>query len=502
MKKIWILVLIGLLPVMVMGQSNINVLYAFRTYHSPSVNYAEINTSIETSSLKAELTNQGKYIKSAELTTIICPLKQSDSAVYVDKRIIKTPQMNDSNQLNNISLLDMQRMELQNDTFVVYFELKDMANNLQPMQYRDMLVISYPKDEINLSDIMIIDKYAKTKTQNIYSKNGFDLTPYIFDIIPQDSNKLDYYVEVYNSDKAFKEDYILVTNIENISTKKKVETIQTFKRLKPNSIIPYIGSLDLSSLSEGSYYLNVEVRDKDNILYAYKRYPFYKQSKNKKEIVNQEIPSDAFVNFIADSNLKDAILSVRPIASENEVDYIVSKLDNSTAAQDRYFLYHIFERQNPYNPNQAWNNYSTMVNQVNAKYSTKIKKGYDTDMGRVILSYGYPDDIIDEKFAASTGFQKRSEIDRRLDPYAPDVDPDGVNYYPYQIWIYNTTPFGESNRKFVFYAKGDNLMEYFLLHSNAKGELQDMYWERTLSKNSLDEGVEGKAGKQFRTGHR
>ncbi len=177
-------------------------------------------------------------------------------------------------------------------------------------------------------------------------------------------------------------------------------------------------------------------------------------------------------------------------------------MDNSTAAQDRYFLYHIFERQNPYNPNQAWNNYSTMVNQVNAKYSTKIKKGYDTDMGRVILSYGYPDDIIDEKFAASTGFQKRSEIDRRLDPYAPDVDPDGVNYYPYQIWIYNTTPFGESNRKFVFYAKGDNLMEYFLLHSNAKGELQDMYWERTLSKNSLDEGVEGKAGKQFRTGHR
>ena len=485
-----------------MAQNNINTLYAFRTYYSPSGNYAEINTSIQASSLQAHRLENGKYQKSAELTTIVCPIQKPDSAIYVDKRIIHTPEVTDSNTLNTTSLLDMQRVALENDTFIVYFELKDINTIMQPMTYRDFLVMNYDINEVNVSDIMVVDSYKKTSKPNILSKNGYDLTPYMFDIISKNNNKLDYYVEMYNTDKFFASSYALVTNIENISTGKKVETIQRVKIFSPNEITPYIGSLDISSLAEGSYYLNVEIRNDKNILYAYKRYPFYKQSDMKQEIFNAEIPADAFVNFIADSSIKDCILSCRPIASEVEIRYMIKDLPSSTAAQDRYMLYKIFERQNAYEPNKAWKEYSGRVNQVNEKYSTKIKKGYDTDMGRVILSYGYPNDVIDEKFGASSGLQMRSKVDKALTPYAPDVDADGVNYYPYQIWIYNTTPFGESNRKFVFYAKQDNLMEYFLLNSDAKGELHDIYWERTLSKNTLDEGVEGKAGKQFRTGHK
>lgn len=499
-KKLFLLILL-FIPVFGIGQS-LNVLYSFRTYHSTQGNYAEINTSIESNSAVISY-NKGKYSQKLELTTIICNIDTPDSAIYVDKRVIKTPEVDDTTKLKNTSILDLQRMALDNGNYVVYFELRDLNSSNQPIQYRDAISMNYDHKELSVADIMLIDSYKKTVKENVYSKAGYDMQPYLFDVIGADNNILNYYTEVYNADKSFGKDeyYALVTVVEDISSNKKVDSIQSIKRIKASEITSYIGSLDISSLAEGSYYLSVEVRNANNILYAYNRYPFYKQSYKKNDINNVDIPSDAFVHFIPDSNLTNSMYYTIPIASEAQKDFIRRNAKTATPEQKRYFLYQIFKEYNPINPNRAWNEYYSAVKYVNSHYKTQIKGGYETDMGRVYLQYGAPDYVIDEKFGASSGLQQRTNIDKNLNPYAPDVDADGVNYYPYQIWIYNTTPFGEANRKFVFYAKQSNLVEYFLLHSTAKGEIQDIYWERTLSRNSLEEGVEGKAGKQFRVGH-
>lgn len=503
MKKLnFVFALALLLPLFATSQT-LNVLYSFRTYYSSNSNYAEITTAIDANTAKIEEIKSGLWAGKLELTTIICPVSNSDSAIYIDKRVIKSPEVKDKNALKNTNIMDIQRMALDNGDYVVYFELKDMNTTDQPLQYRDLIKVDYPKNEVNLSDIMLIDSYKKTEQKNAYSKNGYDFVPYMFDDISEDTKELKYYVEAYNTDKVFgKDNYCaIVTIIENISTNKKVDSVQVVKRIKTSEISSYIGSIDVSSLAEDSYYLTVEIRNGDNILYAYKRHPFYKKSKIKMNIENLDIPSTAFVNLIPDSTLTDNMYYTIPIASEVQKDFIRKNAKTATPSQKRYFLYQFFKDYNPYNPNKAYEQYMSAINYVNSHFKTQIKEGYETDMGRVYLSYGAPDDIIDEKFTASSGFQKRTTIDQQLNPYAPDCDPDGVNYYPYQIWIYHNTPFGESNRKFVFYAKQSNLIEYFLLHSNAKGELQDPYWERTLSRNTLDEGVEGKAGKQFRVGH-
>ena len=118
------------------------------------------------------------------------------------------------------------------------------------------------------------------------------------------------------------------------------------------------------------------------------------------------------------------------------------------------------------------------------------------------MLYGNPDEIIDEKFATSGGVNNVDKFQQRMNPDLSSSDSKGVYYYPYQIWVYNHTPFGENNRKFVFYAKQDNMSEYFLLHSNAVGELQDLQWENVLSHGTLDPGIVGKAGKQFERGYK
>jgi GWxTD domain-containing protein len=502
MKRI-ICLLLSLFPVMILAQ-NINAVYSLRTYHASEMNYAEINTTIDASTLKTTLNSSNKYVKQAELTTYISSIHRTDSAIYVDKRIIATPQVKDSNELTNISIMDMQRVKLSLDTFLVIFELRDASTNNQPISYNDVLIMSYSDSEVSLSDIMIVDKYNKTQKQNIYSKGGYDLYPYMFDAISKDKNLINYYVEIYNADKVFGKGnpYIISTIVENTSTSTKVDNVQTIKRQLAESVTSLFGAIDISSLLEGSYYLTVEVRDKDNMLHAYKRYPFFKQSDKKVEISNAELPQNAFVNNIPDSSLKETILSLRPIASTSQIDYIQKNLKTSTKEQDRYFIYQFFSDINSLDPQKAWEDYSKSVTFVNNKYSTPIKKGYTTDMGRVYLVYGAPDEVIDEKFASSMGINNVDKFEQRMNPDLSTDDTKGVTYYPYQIWIYNQTPFGESNRKFIFYAKQDNLAEYFLLHSNAAGEKQELYWENTLSHGSLDYGVRGKAGKQFETGHK
>lgn len=512
MKKLTFVFLLAI-STLVVGQ-NVNVVYDFHTYYSQEGNYVEVLNSIDASSLKAKRVGN-KWMKSAELTTIICNTLFPDSALYVDKRLINSPEVEDSTIIANSSLLDMQRIGLDNGEYVVYFELKDNATTNQPMQYRDIVKISYPKETISISDILILDTVVKTKAVNIYTRNNQDMIPNVFNSLPINKNTLNFYVEIYNADKTFGKDtsFALISYLENIATGKRVENSQIIKAVKSDKVSTYLGQIDVSNLIEGNYYLNVEARDSKNILHEYKRLAFYKQSNIKPDVQNMEIPSDAFVNFIADSLLEENLSCLMPIASSNEQYAIKQLLKSSTVAQKRYMIYEFYKQLDVNHPENVWREYISAVAYVNKHYSTQIKKGYETDMGRVYLLYGAPDNVVDEKFGASSGLRSNDPylartnspynayVERSDNPYRSSVDGFGVNYYPYQIWVYNSTPFGESNRKFVFYAKQDNLVEYFLLHSNAKGENQDMFWENTLSRGGLEPGIEGKAGRQFRVGH-
>jgi predicted HTH transcriptional regulator len=194
----------------------------------------------------------------------------------------------------------------------------------------------------------------------------------MFDVISKDNNTLKYYAEVYNADKAFGKDnyYALVTTIEDLTTNKKIQDMQTVKREKAANITPIISSIDISSLAEGSYFLTVEVRNDKNVLYAYKKHSFFKQSDKKQEVNNIDIPSDAFVNFIPDTDLNEDIHYLIPIASDNQRDYIRSGLKKASPSEKRYFLYQFFKQEDASHPENAWNDYMKKVAYVNEKFGT------------------------------------------------------------------------------------------------------------------------------------
>jgi hypothetical protein len=102
------------------------------------------------------------------------------------------------------------------------------------------------------------------------------------------------------------------------------------------------------------------------------------------------------------------------------------------------------------------------VEKVNANYSNNLRKGYDTDRGRVYLQYGAPNTISPNLFEPNT--------------------------YPYEIWHYYVLKdhlhADQSNSKFVFANTEQGDKEYKLIHSDARNEITNVRWNYDLHKRS------------------
>ncbi len=480
-----------------LSAQGLKAIYSFATYSSTQGNYAEINTSIDINSL-AEKSSKVEV----ELTVLVLDAKEPNTVVYVEKRNLKAEK---TAATEARQMLDTQRIKLENGDYVLFMSFKDNNSSAQPIEIKDVIRMNYPEGELAVSDIQIINPPKKSTAVTVNTKQGYEILPYSFDVVSKDKSRLDYYVEVYNADKYFAVDsqYVLTTVIEDLNTNRRVDGFKREERMHKKPVSALIGAIDIASLPEGSYYLTVEVRDAKNILHAYKREAFFRQSDLKQETLkNADIPRDAFVFAFTEEELDDNIKTLEPIASEAVKQFIKHELPTATKETKIYFLYNFWKNEDAVAPQRAWQEYRTKLEYVNDTYKTNIKEGWQTDMGRVYLVYGQPSDIIDEKFKASSGLRKRSLNDIAATPGMEKRDADGVNYLPYQMWRYDRTPFGETNRMFVFYAKQNDLAEYTLLHSNAKGEVNEIYWEDVLSRYTLGQGVEGEAGVQFRKGHK
>jgi len=497
MKRLLILVAVALLPLFC-GAQGLNALYSFLTYNVPSAKpYVEVVTSIDSKSLNYNTLNKGKKEATVELTLII---KRDSTVLYAQKRDLKAQIDPKTSQAS--SLIDIQRVELENGSYTAEFVMID-KNSRVKKQVQDHFNVFYPSQEIAISDVELVSAYIKSKSQNITTKNGWDITPYLFDAVDKRTNKISYYAEIYNADKQFSpgKEYLITIGIEEANTHKRYDQVQGVIKQKAQGVTPVLGSLDISSLPQGQYNLLIEARGDKNILYAYNKTTFYRYSDKMEELLSGDVPVEAFVYTVKPEDIDNCIRSITPIASVAQKSFIRNSLDTCSLKEKQYFLYKFWTSVNATNPKGEFDNYMKDVDYVNFHFATKIKKGYETDRGRVYLMYGKPDILIDEKFKSTSGMRKRTIGDQTANQTATNTDIPAISYMPYQIWKYKQTPFGEANKGFVFYAPQDNLSDYILLHSDAKGEPFDFYWEWRLSRKTLSEGDEGEAGIQFRRGY-
>lgn len=441
---------------------NLTALFSYSAFDVPGGS-PHIETYLRVIGSTVNLVDEGEMRKGQIEVKWI--LRSGDQIVHIDKYNLNSPLI-PTGEKNIPDFIDQQRITLEAGEYRLELGIRDKNSDALETMIRDTIRIGFPVDTISVSDIEFLESYTKSDDQGKFSRNGFTLIPMVSDFYSREVSTFKFYAEIYRSDIAPASDYLVLYHISSKDNKKVMENYVGSIKHSPRSVNPLIGEFNIADLSSGNYYLNIEVRDRQNRLIAYKQEFFQRSNEQSKPLVSDDYTTIDITNtFISQQNnpdtLSEFLACLNPISSEIEVNAADNLIVMRDVGDMQRFMYYFWSKRNAADPGQAWADYFQQVRMTVGAFSTPNKKGYDSDRGKVYLKYGPPNVITEVKD----------------DPVA----------YPYEIWHYYKLA-NQSNRKFVFYTTDLSTNDYVLLHSDAIGELKNPSWELFLHKRTQQFG--------------
>lgn len=510
MKKI----LLGLLVLFSLGwqsaiaQGGMQALFDYSIFYAPSsqMPYVETYLSFDAWTMVFAEVPEGGYRATVEVTMV---MKQGDSICHVKKYDLNSPTVQTLENMN-FNFVDVQRFPVRNGIYDLEVTLRDKGSEKGPVTVAEKLVVNHDDLHPMLSSVQLMASARPTVQENILSRGGYDMEPYVSDFVPEQVSQLNFYYEIYNIDMELgKGAFLALAFIEQQETGTRFEAQRSMHRHNSAPFVPVYGSLDISQLPSGNYNLVVELRNSDNELMLYKKLPFFRSNPG----VKIEEPSDFVATFVGgytdEEQLNVYLDALYPLATERERDVVRELIRRPGLEEKQAFLYRFWMVRNALNPESEWLKYKERVDYVQANFSYPKTMGIHTDRGRVYLQYGPPDFVRDEKNFVSTRkigvthSGKASDMqltgNQREDQFATESQGH-IYYLPYQLWRYNKLENDDPERVFLFWDEHRSGM-YYLLNSNARGEVQTPGWERRLSRQQIGEGVVGEVGEQFIRGY-
>ncbi len=469
----------------VFANKNLNAFFAYSVFYSPEKgSYVETNLTIISKSLNHKKVN---LKQEASVNVFITFSDQNNAVKAGNKYNVISQSLNDTSISKN--LIDVQRYFLKPGKYKVEVSLSDNNSpDKKVFDFNEEITIAYSTQQVNLSDIELVDSYQKTEKNNSFSKSGFDLIPFSINYYPENSNKLIFYNEAYGTDSVLGIDQkvAFVYYLEAAETLEKIDGYFGVSKQKTQKVNVLFSQMDIAQLVSGNYNLVSEIRDEKGMVLAQKK--IYIQRRNKQAkidlenlgAINAEI---IFTNkYTNKDSLKEFIACLWPISSEVERNWQETQIKNADVKIMQQYIYAFWKNRNDKNPEGEWYKYFEQVLYVNKILACGKMKGYFTDRGRVYLQYGPPD--------------------------AQQQVPNEPDTYPYEIWQYyrikdpQTGQF-QTNKRFVFWNKDLDGSCYRLLHSDVRGELRDSRWQMRLksrTQNNVNLDVENPNMNTYGTG--
>ncbi|MDZ7269309.1 MAG: GWxTD domain-containing protein [candidate division KSB1 bacterium] len=317
-----------------------------------------------------------------------------------------------------------------------------------------LVVEPYAAGQLALSDLEVASRIMRDTTRSRFYKNNHTVIPNPGRTYGAAMAMLYTYAEIYNltfpSDSTYSVRYRVLDD-----QGREIKTLPVRHRPVNGRQLVEVGGFNVMALSAGAYVLEVEVTDHASRQKATGRQRFYvyrEEVRPQPQISAQAAGYDYLLNLyreVPESELDEEFKTMRYLASTDDVK-IFSALD---VAGKRAFIAKFWQTrdQTPETPqNEFREDYLRRVRFANESFSG-LRKGWQTDMGRVLLLYGQPDEV--ERF------------------------PSSSENRPYQIWHYFEIQGGVV---FIF-VDVSNWGEFRLVHSTARGELSDDDWQRWIN---------------------
>ena len=489
-------------------RAQMQAVFAYSTFYAQTADmpYVETYLSFDAWTMQFNQMDNGTYRATAEVLTV---LKQGDSVCYVKKYDLNSPAVASLEELD-FSFIDVQRFSVRNGIYDLEITLRDKGSDKPAATVTEKLVVNYDKKHPSMSSLQLMSSVKPTQEENILSRGGYDMEPYVSDFFPEQVGQMHFYVEVYNIDKEVQSNpFLVVAYIEQLETGSRYENLQAVSRKSSAPTVPVYGSLDISQLASGNYNLVVELRNKDNQLMLYKKVPFFRSNPGVKGEELSDFTNTFVGRYTNEEQLNIYIDALYPLASNNERSIASELIRRPGLEEKQAFLYRFWQVRYPMSAEAEWLKYKERVDYVQATFSYPRTQGIHTDRGRVYLQYGPPDFVRDEKNYVSVnkfgttykGANETMQVRGNISSEEMTNPSQGHVYYlPYQLWRYNKLPTDDPDRVFLFWDEHRSGY-YTLLNSNARGEVQDPMWERRLCRQQIGENVVGEVGEQFNRGY-
>ncbi len=328
-------------------------------------------------------------------------------------------------------------------------------------------------NQTQLSQVLLAEHISSAQnSKNPFNRYGMEVLPLVHwgdHVFTSEKDVLRFYTEAYRIPEGKKSvlTYALRSDERgelraDLGGRIKIDSDQAVNALQ--------GGLDLSQVPSGRYSLELTlaVQDMDPSAFPKQSISFFRWNPGEANQYARLSVDPRWVELLGEGeNLRRALSALYPIASLTERITIESLSQKEAADSLRWrFSQQFWTKRYPTEALTQATAYSSRVDEVNKRFSSKAMPGYATDRGRIYLQYGPP-----------------TLAERR--PYESDA-------YPYEMWQYNTldvpnTPY-QINRIFIFGnfdLAGGN---YELVHSSAIGEIQNPRWRIALQKRSYGVG--------------
>ena len=224
--------------------------------------------------------------------------------------------------------------------------------------------------------------------------------------------------------------------------------------------------MDISELPSGNYLFNVEIKDRNKNILSQKAL-FFQRSNPSADPVRDTTAIEVVEQFayaLPDDEVEYSIRAISALVPDDN-EMLNAILKNEKFDAQRIYLQSFWAKQHPQDPKKQYQNFMGVARAVDREFESGFGHGFETARGQIYIKYGRPDDIV------------RVEDDAT----AP----------PYEIWSYNTiNRTKQANVRFLFYNPSLSPGNFQLLHSNARGELNNPQWQLELYREAPND-VEG-----------
>ena len=406
--------------------------------------YLEVFIQVQSDGLE-KISVDSLHFQSAVNVTLI--IKESSEIVQVDKFKLLSPI---ATQIPNF--IDIKRYALPEGRYEVEITLADDLKPQNDFYIKKRVKLDFPM-EFAQSDILFLNSYKTDTSHNPMAKNGVLLDCKTEAYLKAEEDFLMFYQEVYGSDKAIGEDFLIRYMIEHIGlNKQSTPLLESYHRQKSHEIIVLLNKLNVSTLDEGRFNFVVEIMDRNKHLLSRTTKEFRKEGKS----------IEPYLSTMEAEELNYALRAVAIIANDYKGDSINALVDHGAAEEIRSFLAGYWNALSPRAPKRSFKSYMHVASAVDRTYQSGFGFGFESDRGATYLKYGPPDNVISEE----------------QDPVAP----------PYEIWTYYDFPkTNQTNVKFIFYNPDLAGKNYQVLHSTARGEYNNPRWQFDLYGRDLED---------------